>query len=141
MLVLAERLSELRKAMKALEGRARRHKLDMAVFSISETPVWEERKYTDWDGSKCKALVEMREVTIFDNAPLKMQGWEFIARIERLEAGYLVQARPGFENRVPHDLKAGACEHCNHDRARPAPSQSAPRPWQGCHSLGSRGGS
>jgi hypothetical protein len=70
-----------------------------------------------WDANGIySSYVEIVEVDIFFGEEIKVQGWQFVAKIEHLPNGNIVKA---FSEMNPMWRNAGPdCEHCNLNRRR-----------------------
>lgn len=75
-----------------------------------------EQRYNE--GGK-PVVLKVRYVQIVGEAP-KFEGWSFVARIDKLGDGYIVNTVPTFEGLVPEQYRHhdGTCEHCRTKRNR-----------------------
>lgn len=120
-LVLEDRIGEFRHALKALQKRARRHKLTAAIVEIGDIACLEWVTYKDWDGAERKMLVRYLPVHILAGEAIKAAGWTFTARLERVGDTHLVHRAPGVEGAPIEErflARAGGCDHCKSSRQR-----------------------
>lgn len=117
-LILAEYLGEFRKAADKLARRARRAGVEEAGYELGE-PVFVERS----NEAGRKYTVEFIPVTIVGGAAVKVAGWTFTARVERVNGSSLIHRVPGQEGisideHAVARAEAGKCDHCKADRRR-----------------------
>lgn len=115
--VLAERLTEAREALEKLAKKARRYGCPDIAVTVGERAT-EDRWVKDWDGEERAIRVEVVELIVSGDAP-RVGNHEFLARIELVEGGNLVDTRPGvtdLDKRFQHT--DGYCAHCRTTRRR-----------------------
>lgn len=115
--VLAARLPEAREALDKLVKKARRYGCPDLAYTVGET-VTESYTVEEWDGERRKVTVEYNPLTI-TGEPVRVGNHEFLARVELLDGGNLVDSRPGVEDLDPRFRHTnGYCVHCNSVRRR-----------------------
>lgn len=119
-LILTERLGEFDAAAKTLAKRAKRHGLTAPLFRVGTIPCLILKDFTDWDGKRRKYLESYTPVWIEAGEPIRVAGFEFIARLERLGDEHLIHIVPGKEAEVDARfyLAQNKCDHCNTARWR-----------------------
>jgi hypothetical protein len=73
------------------------------------------REWKDIEGTK--RITEMARVIVSGNAP-RINGWEFIARIDHIEEGNLIATHSAAEIPARFRTAPCVCEHCNLSRRR-----------------------
>jgi hypothetical protein len=108
------RVGDFRKALGRLGARAR--KLGLPAPNAKETgATFAEERRTPAGHPYVRVLVEYETVGV---PVLKLEGWEFLARIEHLEGGNFVFALPGQEAGEKWFTAPPACDHCRSKRRR-----------------------
>lgn len=115
--VLAHRQAEALEALNKLAAKARRYGCPDIIVEVGEA-FTTKRRVGDWDGEGREVEENWVNLIVTGEAP-KVGDFEFLARVELLDGGNLVDTRPGVT-----DLDAkfrhtnGFCAHCNTLRRR-----------------------
>ena len=122
--VREHRLDDLRKAMDKLVKRARKAGVDEAGYRIGSIAAVDVRYRKDAFGRAREWLDYKFPVFLDAGEPIKIAGWEFIARLERIGEDCLIHVVPGCEAIIEpryrdHAYTASVgCNHCNTRRFR-----------------------
>jgi len=111
--VLEARLEEALEHLGKLAKKAQRYGTPRITWTLGEV---REEERQDSNGRKVK--VQLRDITLNELEAPRVGDFQFIARLERTEAGTIIDSIPGEE--LPKHFRDcdGVCEHCRQDRAR-----------------------
>jgi len=114
--ILAGRVGEARTALDKLVRKAARYGNPDISYDVGEAYSVEE-KVTDWDGRKRTVTKWYSDVTFSGEAP-RFGDYEFLAHIEIVPGGAIVDVVPGKEVSPEYRHAQGTCDHCHTNRAR-----------------------
>jgi hypothetical protein len=113
----AERVEEFRAAIEKAIRKATRYGSGVITYTIG--PMYAEKvRETDWDGETRTVTYYKHDVTVTGDAA-RVGNYEFLARIEFVEGGVMLDVKPGVEDLDRRFRSTDChCDHCGVDRAR-----------------------
>ena len=111
--IVQSRLSEAVDALEKLNKKAVRYGAEPVTWTLGEP---REEKVRTQDGREVKVMYV--DITLSHVEAPRVGDFQFIARLERTDAGTIIDSIPGEELPKRFREASNACEHCQHDRPR-----------------------